>query len=701
MFKLISSSVLLFALLFSIITPANAQQNKSKKPNIIFILTDDLGYGDLGVFYQQLRAKANNRSEPWMFTPHLDTLAAHGAMFTQQYCPAPVCAPSRASLMLGVSQGHANVRDNQFDKALENNHTIATVLKTAGYSTAAIGKWGLQGAKKWAANGDSWPAHPLNRGFEYFLGYMRHADGHEHYPKEGPYRKPKEVWENRTNIADQLDKCYTADLWVAAAKKWITHHAKGNDANKPFFLYLAFDTPHATLELPTQAYPAGGGLKGGMQWTGQPGHMITTASGIIDSWTYPGYANATYDNDNNPQTPEVHWPKVYQRYASAVRRIDDGVGDVMQLLRDLQLDQNTLVVFTSDNGPSIESYLPENYAPNHPDFFNSFGPFDGIKRDCWEAGVRMPTIACWPARVAAQKIITTPSVFYDWLPTFAEMAGVPAPARTDGVSLLPSLTGEGQQRSGLIYSEYFQEGTTPDFEEFDANHRNRKRNQMQLVRFGDTVGVRYDIRSASDDFEIYDVVNDPGEKNNLAELHNVQAGDLQSRMKQWVLQVRRPDTAAARPYDNELVPASVVGSPKPGVEWQGYTGKFPWVPEVATLRPVARGRTKLPLANTNSKVPDGALCFSGYIRVPADGEYTFSLKASGGALLRMHEAVVVDEDYGYKNGEERSGKILLKAGLHAFRLYYKYSSGMGRSLSFSWEGPGIKKAVVPAEMFYN
>jgi hypothetical protein len=383
------------------------------------------------------------------------------------------------------------------------------------------------------------------------------------------------------------------------------------------------------------------------------------------------------------------------------KRIDDGVGDVMQLLRDLQLDQNTLVVFTSDNGPSIESYLPDYYAPNHPDFFNSFGPFDGIKRDCWEAGVRMPTIACWPARVAAQTTITTPSIFYDWLPTFAEMAGVAAPARTDGVSLLPALTGKGRQRRSLIYSEYFQEGATPDFEEFDSNHRNRKRNQMQLVRFGDTVGVRYDVHSANDDFEIYNVVKDPGEKTNLARIHSDRIDALQLLMKQRVLQVRRPDTAAARPYDGELVAASVVNAPKAGVEWKAYAGNFSWVPDVATLQPVAHGHAKLPYANVNSKVPDGALFFSGYIRVPADGAYTFSVKANGGAVLRIHEAVVVDADYGYKNGEERMGKILLKKGMHAFRLYYKYTSAAAQGFSFLWEGPGIKKAVVPAEMFYN
>jgi len=193
-------------------------------------------------------------------------MAANGATMPQHYCAAPVSAPSRASIMLGVSQGHANVRDNEFDKALEDNYTVGNVLQKAGYTTAAIGKWGLQGQGKTS----NWPAHPLNRGFDYYYGYMRHGDGHEHYPKEGVYKGVKEVWENRSEVSKDLDKCYTADLWTAVAKRWIVDHEKGKDANKPFFMYLAYDTPHAVLELPTQAYPEGGGLKGGCNGWGHP-----------------------------------------------------------------------------------------------------------------------------------------------------------------------------------------------------------------------------------------------------------------------------------------------------------------------------------------------------------------------------------------------------------------------------------------------
>src|SRR5699024_740141 len=153
--------------------------------------------------------------------------------------------------------------------------------------------------------------------------------------------------------------------------------------------------------------------------------------GEIDSWVFPDYAKAMYDHDNDPSTPQVHWPKVYQRYATALRRIDSGVGDIMQLLKDLGIRENTLVVFTSDNGPSRESYLPDQYQSNEPTFFRSYGPFDGIKRDVWEGGIRMPTFASWPAHIPEGSVMKNPSANYDWLATFADAAGVPVPANSD------------------------------------------------------------------------------------------------------------------------------------------------------------------------------------------------------------------------------------------------------------------------------
>ena len=154
----------------------------------------------------------------------------------------------------------------------------------------------------------------------------------------------------------------------------------------------------------------------------------------------PDYAAATYDDDGNPATPEVPWPEVFQRYAMGVRRIDDAVGDLKQLLQDLAIDTNTLVVFTSDNGPTTEDYLTltPRYAAN---FFDTFGPMDGVKRDTWEGGIRMPTIVRWPGTIPAGAISNTPSQFQDWMPTFTELAGLPGPARSDGVSLVPTLTG--------------------------------------------------------------------------------------------------------------------------------------------------------------------------------------------------------------------------------------------------------------------
>jgi len=213
---------------------------------------------------------------------------------------------------------------------------------------------------------------------------------------------------------------------------------------------LAYDTPHAKLQLPPGEFPAGGGAKGGVQWLGKPGAMINTAGGTPDSYTHPDYAGVTWDHDRDAATPERPWPDVYRRFATDVRRIDDCVGDVLALLRDLKIDDNTLVVFTSDNGPSQESYLPEKYEA---DFFNSFGPFDGIKRDLLEGGIHMGALARWPGAVPAARVSDAPSQFHDWMPTFAELAGVPAPARTDGVSLVPTLTGKGAQEPSRVYVE--------------------------------------------------------------------------------------------------------------------------------------------------------------------------------------------------------------------------------------------------------
>ncbi|SHM52417.1 sulfatase-like hydrolase/transferase [Mucilaginibacter sp. OK098] len=684
--------ITVFLLVFSNILTVKAQ----KKPNIIFILTDDLGYGDLGVFFQNKRQQSGDRSKPYELTPNLDLMAKKGAKFTQQYCNAPVCAPSRASLLTGVNQGNANIRDNQFDKALENNHTLATLLKQAGYNTTAIGKWGLQGIN---GNGPDWQAHPVKRGFDSYYGYIRHKDGHEHYPFEGLYDGKKQVWSDYKEVSANLSKCYTTDLWTAAAKNYIIAHQKGSDAVKPFFMYLAYDCPHAVLELPTQAYPSGKGLKGGLQWLGEPGHMINTATGKVDSYVYPEYANATYDDDNNPATPEIAWPETYKRYASAVRRIDDAVGDILQLLVDLKIADNTLVIFTSDNGPSIESYLPASFVPNHPTFFGSYGPFDGIKRDCWEGGLRMPTLAEWPDHIAPGKTITTPSMLSDWMATFADVAHIQPPARTDGVSLLPDLTGKGKQQNSLVYVEYYEEGKTPVFKEFEASRRNRKRDQMQMIRMGNLVGVRYQVKAAGDDFEIYDVVNDPKETDNLALKTGFEK--IQAQMKANVLQVRHADAEAPRPYDNAMIPAdSVLRELIPGLNWKFYEGNFPWVIAEKNLKESEKG-TGNNITRKEAGKKEGMTCYEGFIKIPADGKYTFSMLTTGKAYLRLHEATLIDEDFGYQPNTEVIKDVYLKAGYHAIKLNYLLPKGISPQLKLKWKSDKNDWMDLDAKAFYH
>lgn len=666
------------------------------KPNIIYILTDDLGYGDVGVFFQNQREKKNDRSEPWAFTPKLDKMASEGAILTHHYTAAPVCAPSRSSFLSGLSQGHANVRDNQFDKALAENHTVGNVLQKAGYKTAAIGKWGLQGSKRWSENGASWPAHPLNRGFDYYYGYIRHSDGHEHYPKEGVYRGQKEVYENKTEVSKDLDKCYTGDLWTAVAKKWIVEQTK-NKKEQPFFMYLAFDTPHAVLELPTQAYPEGGGLNGGLQWTGKPGYMINTASGEVDSWVHPDYAKATYDDDDDPTTPEVAWPDVYKRYATSTRRIDNEVGDILQLLIDLGIDENTLVIFNSDNGPSIESYLPkEGYKAN---FFNSFGPFDGIKRDVLEGGERTPLIARWPVRIPAGSVVDSPNISYDWLPTFLDAAGLPAPVNSDGVSLLPCLTGQGKQKESLIYVEYNQGRKTPEYDEFAPNNRGRLRKQMQMMRMGDIVGLRYNIQNAEDDFEFYNVIDDTHQATNLAEKGNM--AELQKQMKERVLQVRVSDTSAARPYDVEGISAVSVNGLKNGLHFKVYESKAPWLARVDDLTPTDHGIAKTLSLNQSKTERGNVYLFEGYIKIPKSGMYTFFLNATNKAFMRIHDASVIDADYGYRPGAISEGTVTLKAGFHPIRVYCQSDSNIEHELDLQWKGPSLSLSEIPEAVFFS
>lgn len=648
---------------------ATAAAQTAPRPNIIFILTDDLGPGDIGVLWQNARSGTQKYN-----TPHLDQFAAEGKILTRHYCPVSVCASSRASFLLGVHQGHANIRDNQFDSPLENNHTVASVLKGAGYTTANIGKWGLAG------DNTTLPAHPQNRGFDYFFGYINHGDAHYHYPKETGAR----VYDGFTDVADTLDKSYSTDVITARSKKWIVDQ-KTADPTKPFFLYLAYTAPHARLDVPTQAYPTGGGLTGGVQWTGTPGAIINTASGTINSYIHPDYASTS-------------WPDYAKRHATMVRRLDDGVQDIIQTLKDLNEDQNTLIIFTSDNGTHNEAGSGGSYTYN-PTFFQTYGPYDGIKRDLWEGGIRMPAIVRWPAGIPAATTSAAPSQFHDWLATFAELAGVRVPERSDGVSLVPTLTGEGVQKKGTVYSEYYYSGSTPNYSDFEVAHRGVARNHQQVIQIGDFKAIRTNISShEGSDFRIYNVATDVKETTDL----NGQPGvPTQREFKDLVLRSRRTSADASRPYDAELIPGIPLPGYANGLEWKAYEGEYAWVPALENETPVASGSSAALSLAVRSRDENLGILHTGYLRVPADGTYQFHLATDTGAFVRIHDAQLVDADRNYTAGSEASsGNIPLKAGFHPIRIYYRHGAAPTHTLGLSWTGPGIAKQEIPATAFY-
>ena len=277
------------------------------------------------------------------------------------------------------------------------------------------------------------------------------------------------------------------------------------------------------------------------------------------------------------------------------------------------------------------------------------------------------------------------------------MAGVPAPAVADGVSLLPSLTGSGKQKESFVYVEYFEGGKTPEYDEFLPEHRGKIRNQMQMIRLNDFVGLRYNIGSHKDNFEIFDISKDPQQANNLGQNPDMEV--IQQQMKDKVLQSRRPNDSAKRPYDDELVPAVPALKTAAGVEWSAFKGNFLWVPNVVTLIPSENGTTDSPNISVNTKPDIQTLFFTGYMRIPTDGEYTFFLNTDCGAFLRIHDAAVIDADFGYIGGSERKGSIKLKAGLHPFRIYYNTRSGTKPFFDFQWSGPEINKQPIPISVF--
>jgi arylsulfatase A-like enzyme len=648
--RLVIAGFVLFVLAF-----APSSKADGPKPNIIFILTDDLGYGDLGVLYQNSRAP----DRPRMTTPHLDRMAAEGMILRQHYTGSPVCAPARASLLLGQHQGDCPIRDNQFDKALPANHTLGTVLKAAGYYTGVVGKWGLQG------KGPEYPGHPLRHGFDEFYGVLAHGAAHYHYPGNSG-----KIMDMFTPVTNGLDCAYDTDLYAARAKKFIIDRAHAG--SQPFFLYLAFTAPHFFHELPTQAYPPGRGLHGGLQWP------LNTNSGKTNSWYDPVYA-------------VQDWPDVEKRHATMIRRVDDAVDDIFQLLRDLHIETNTLVIFTSDNGP-------HNEDGQNPAFFDSWGVMDGIKRDLWEAGVREPTLAWWPGHIPAGSVNDTISGFWDWMPTFADLAGLAPPAQSDGVSIAPSLLGKGNQRTrGFWYFEYRYSGRPfPVDKQLGKRKHFKRRNQMQAIRIGDYTAVRYSVTNSADPFRLYNVVTDPHEDHDLAD--DPAFADRVALAREMTKEVRRPEPSAPRPYDNDLVPAISVNCKTNGVlDYAAYSGAWPWVPDFDALTPVSTGTCAGLDLGILPGGGEGGISFKGYIRVPADGDYTFYEQSDSGAEMWLHEAHVIDDDFVH-TGAEVSASIRLAAGWHPIRLFYRHQPGAPK-LTLEYSGPGIEKQPVPLSAF--
>jgi len=403
------------------------KQVKFRKPNIIFILADDLGYGDLGCYGQKV-----------IKTPHIDRLAAEGTQFTDCYAGSTVCAPSRCCLMTGLHTGHAYVRGNQRVPLPPEEVTVAEILKEAGYKTGIIGKWGL--------GEPGTTGIPNRQGFDYWFGYLNQGRAHNYYPEY--LWKNEEKYFLEGNQAGEKEQ-YSHDLFTREALDFVTRHK-----DRPFFLYLAYTIPHANNELGRE--------------TG-------------DGMEVPSY---------EPYADEK-WPTPQKGHAAMITRLDHDVGKLMALLKKLGIDDDTIVFFSSDNGPHREGGAK-------PEFFDSNGPLRGIKRDLYEGGIRVPKIVRWPGKIKAGGVSDQVWTFWDFLPTAAEIAGTKAPSNIDGISMLPALIGKEQRSHEFLYWEFHERGFT------------------QAVRMGDWKAVQFVKQQR---FELYNLKTDLGEKQNVADKH--------------------------------------------------------------------------------------------------------------------------------------------------------------------------------------
>jgi arylsulfatase A-like enzyme len=433
-----------------------------RRPNVIFLLADDLGYGDLGCYGQQK-----------IRTPNIDRLAAEGMRFTQFYAGAAVCAPSRCVLLTGLHTGHAHIRDNG-ELPTEGQRpipastvTVAEVLKAGGYHTGIVGKWGL--------GGPGTEGEPNRQGFDHWFGYLCQRQAHRYYPPH--------LWRNGEKVILGKNQGgargeYSHDRVADEAIRYIEDRASGAQKQTPFFLYVAFTIPHVDLDAPDDSMKPYLG-----QWEEKP---------------FPGNH---YRAEAKPRAA----------YAGMVSRMDRDVGRIMAKLKESGIDDDTLVLFSSDNGPT-------NAGGSDAGFFRSAGGSRGLKGSLFEGGIRTPLVARWPGRVAAGSTSDHVGAFWDMLPTFSEVAGAPLPAgtHTDGVSFLPTLLGRpGQKKHDYLYWE------TP------------AARGLQAVRLGDWKGVKVGVKqNPAAKVQLFDLKADPGEQRDVAGDHGDVVAKIEGVMRE-------------------------------------------------------------------------------------------------------------------------------------------------------------------------
>lgn len=451
--------ILASVLLSAVVTSLSSQQ----KPNVVFIVTDDLGYGDLSSFGQEK-----------FQTPNIDQLSLSGTRFTRSYSGTTVSAPSRASLLTGLHTGHTPIRGNmevqpEGQKPLPANiYTIFTLFKDAGYTTGAFGKWGLGYP---GSSGD-----PVNQNIDEFYGYNCQRMAHNYYPSH--------LWHNSTKVEFPENGnggfgAYSQDLIQEKTLQFIEEQK-----DNPFFLFVPMVLPHAELVVPEDSIILN--LRGKFPETPYKG----TDYG-------PDFRKGGYMSQEYPRAT----------HAAMVKRIDIYVAQILDKLKEQGLIENTLIIFTSDNGPHRE-------GGGDPDFFNSNGIYRGYKRDLYEGGIRVPTIISWQGKIDEGKKSNFPFAFWDWLPTFADILQTEIKGDTDGVSILPTLTGKGEQNQRDYF--YF------EFQEMGGR---------QAVIKGDWKLLHIGIRNGGK-YELYNIASDPSENHNIIDQFPNISEELKTIMKE-------------------------------------------------------------------------------------------------------------------------------------------------------------------------